>query len=163
MTVYSELDYNGLLLMYSNRIRKQPSGCWTWCGYIELDGYGRVRFEGKLRPVHRVLYEAKFGKIANINIHIHHKCGIRRCVNIEHLEVITKAAHNTLHKKTFSSTDEATLIQEYTQERCTATEIAKEHNIHVETVLRVLKRHGISIRRGSAAHKNNLSPRGNIE
>lgn len=61
--------------------------CWLWLGCLE-DGYGRVRFQGKMVLVHRLLYEIFVGPISE-GMHIDHLCRVRSCCNPAHLEEVT--------------------------------------------------------------------------
>lgn len=74
-----------------------PQGeCIHWTGWIDRDGYGRVR--GR-RLAHRVAYEAAHGPIPP-GLEIDHLCFTRDCVNVAHLDAVThqencrRSAHN---------------------------------------------------------------------
>ena len=57
-----------------------------------------VRVGGRKTGLHRVVYEEHFGPIPDGH-HVHHRCGNRSCVNPEHLETLTPAAHNALARR----------------------------------------------------------------
>lgn len=78
----------------------EDTGCWVWTGGISSQtGYGMVyvgrrtgRSKGK-RPggmgsAHRASWEATNGPIPD-DLHIDHLCGVRSCINPEHLELVT--------------------------------------------------------------------------
>lgn len=74
------------------------SGCWVWLGKIDVtNGYGRInlRVGGKqvTPPVHRVAYEALVGPIP-AGMHIDHVCCVRRCINPNHLDLVTPGENN---------------------------------------------------------------------
>jgi hypothetical protein len=69
------------------------SGCWLWREYRDPEGYGRVRFDGKRRFAHRVVYELLVGPIPD-GLVIDHRCRVRHCVNPDHLEPVTIAVNN---------------------------------------------------------------------
>lgn len=79
-----------------DRIEPEPnSGCWLWVGASYGRGYGGVRWgvttrSGKARPAaaYRVLYEVFRGPIPP-KYQIDHLCRNRRCVNPQHLDVVT--------------------------------------------------------------------------
>lgn len=71
--------------------------CWTWQGAKTPDGYGKIRIDGRLVLVHRVMYEAHKGPIPE-GMQIDHTCRRRHCCNPEHLEVVT-SRENTLRGK----------------------------------------------------------------
>jgi hypothetical protein len=73
---------------YLKKIIKHSDGCWDWVGAITA-GYGTIRVEGKHVPTHRFVYEKlKKVKIPSGYV-IDHLCKNTRCVNPDHLEVVT--------------------------------------------------------------------------
>lgn len=63
--------------------------CWEWEGATTHDGYGRIRFRGKTRVIHRVVFETFFRKVAKGN-DLDHLCRNRACWRPDHLEEVTK-------------------------------------------------------------------------
>jgi hypothetical protein len=74
------------------------TGCWLWFATINADGYGRVSRDGRNQLAHRVSYELRRGTIPE-GLCIDHLCRVRRCVNPDHMEVVTKGV-NTLRGET---------------------------------------------------------------
>lgn len=70
------------------------SGCLVWSGHIDHNGYGLIRYEGRSRRIHRILYEALKGPIP-AGMVPDHLCRVRLCGNIHHLEAVTEK-ENTL-------------------------------------------------------------------
>lgn len=71
--------------------------CWIWTGAWERrTGYGRTGPTNDRVPAHRYTYTALVGPITGDN-HIHHMCGVRRCVNPEHLVQLAPAEHYRIH------------------------------------------------------------------
>jgi hypothetical protein len=70
---------------------------WFWCGTISDNGYGQVRIRGVLQYAHRAVWELLRGPIPD-GQHIDHVkdrgCGIRHCVNPDHLEPVTQRENN---------------------------------------------------------------------
>lgn len=74
----------------SRQPQHTPTKCIEWTGAIDGDGYGRKLIGGKWKLAHRLEYEKKNGLIPQRMV-IDHLCRNRRCVNPEHMEVVTSA------------------------------------------------------------------------
>lgn len=76
---------------FDKYVVKTPD-CWNWIGYVDPDdGYGRLKTGGKLRRAHRLAYARWVGPLDEdehrwITDHI---CRNRRCVNPDHLRLVT--------------------------------------------------------------------------
>lgn len=64
------------------------NGCWVWTGYRNRQGYGRVLVNGRVKNAHRVAYLLLVGAIPE-GLELDHKCRVRSCTNLEHLELVT--------------------------------------------------------------------------
>lgn len=76
------------------RLRLLPSGCWEWTGARtkRTNGYGQVRWRGRRRVVHQVVYELLVGPIPDGKTLDHVRtrgCVTRLCACPEHLEPVT--------------------------------------------------------------------------
>ena len=69
------------------------NSCWNWKG-AKLNGYGYFNNNGKTATVHRFIYKMFIGEIPE-NLTIDHLCRNRKCVNLQHLELVT-SKENTL-------------------------------------------------------------------
>lgn len=67
------------------------SDCWEWQGNLNPKGYGKT---GRGAYAHRWFWEYAVGSIPS-GMTIDHLCKNKRCVNPDHLEVVTRA-ENTL-------------------------------------------------------------------
>jgi len=75
-----------------------PSPCLVWQGAVNSKGYPS-RGDGTGRGTilaHRAAYEAVHGPLAD-GLHLHHLCGERRCLEVEHLIALSQRDHNRLH------------------------------------------------------------------
>jgi hypothetical protein len=85
----------------SRRVRNEGD-CIMWLGARNNRGYGSVGIGGNRSAlVHRYVYEQMVGPIAE-GMTIDHLCMNKLCVNVEHLEVVTrsensKRAHRARH------------------------------------------------------------------
>lgn len=68
------------------------NGCRLWQGVLNEEGYAincRERgAEGKF--AHRVRYELETGEKLSLHDTLHHKCGVKSCVEISHLQRISR-------------------------------------------------------------------------
>ena len=72
--------------------------CILWQGGQSM-GYGIINGgSGQPMRVHRFVYLAFVGSIPRgRDFHVHHKCGTKLCINLDHLEVIEAGTHRYLH------------------------------------------------------------------
>ena len=80
--LWARIDKNGPVSTY----RPDLGPCWVWQGATS-NGYGRVRFDGKTRLVHRVVWALVVGPFPN-DKEPDHLCRVRACVNPWHLEPV---------------------------------------------------------------------------
>lgn len=72
------------------------TGCWIFNG--DPSDYGRIRDEqGRDRPAHRWVYELLTDSVLDDDLHLHHECEVRGCVNPEHLTPMTPGDHSAHH------------------------------------------------------------------
>jgi len=77
---------SGLEAAFWQYVRK-GTACWEWTGSISTDaGHGRFSFKYLTYCAHRVAWELTHGPLP-AGQNIRHKCGNRRCVNPDHLEL----------------------------------------------------------------------------
>jgi hypothetical protein len=78
-------------------IPADPVACWTWQGSVDSSGYGQG-WNTALRRVdkaHRAIWTLLHGVAPprGSGMEIDHACGVRRCVNPDHLKLVTIAAN----------------------------------------------------------------------
>lgn len=64
------------------------STCVVWVGATNNRGYGMLQIDGRLQLAHRVAYADVHGPIPE-GLVIDHKCRVRNCVRVDHLEAVT--------------------------------------------------------------------------
>lgn len=67
-------------------------GCYEWQGHLSKDGYGSFRVKGQYYKAHRYAYTLYVGEIPD-GFEIDHLCRNRACVNVDHLEAVTKSVN----------------------------------------------------------------------
>lgn len=83
------------------KIQVAGSGCWIWQGATggsSTHRYGVAVLDGKLRLVHRHMYHVFVAPLEFIpgqrtESHVHHECRVTRCVNPDHLKLLSVAEH----------------------------------------------------------------------
>lgn len=73
------------------------SDCILWTDGALHDGYARVWNGGDRIMLHRKVYEDARG-VLPADFDVHHRCGVRNCVNLDHLEALPHNEHTRLHK-----------------------------------------------------------------
>ena len=64
------------------------SGCIIWTGKVNQAGYGQLPVNGKMKVVHRFVYESLHGPVPR-ELYVCHHCDVPSCCNPDHLFVGT--------------------------------------------------------------------------
>lgn len=78
-------------------VDKTPD-CWLWTGNLFATGYGQVKYQGKTRTAHRVIWTMERGELPKGSV-LHHECGVKRCVRLDHLHLLTRQSHADEHRE----------------------------------------------------------------
>lgn len=71
----------------------KTTSCWLWAGTVQSNGYGQHYLKGgRAILAHRYSYQLAYGEIPP-GMQLHHTCENRKCVNPEHLELLTPRQH----------------------------------------------------------------------
>lgn len=85
--------------------------CWIWRGHIDNRGYGRLNVSGyRGMLAHRWMYQSRVRELTSKES-LHHLCSVKACINPDHLEVMSRSAHMTLHRSKVTP-DQVRLIEE---------------------------------------------------
>jgi len=78
---------------FMNHVSPEPnSGCWLWTGIVNNAEYGGFQYEDRIRLAHRVSYFLFKGEIPPSR-EIDHLCGVKSCVNPDHLEAVSHSVN----------------------------------------------------------------------
>ena len=73
---------------FMRKVSKEPNGCWLWTASTSPAGYGRFVWNDAPGYAPRFSYEYFTGKKL-VAGEIDHLCMVRKCVNPDHLQVVT--------------------------------------------------------------------------
>lgn len=79
------------ILMRGSKV--QNNGCRLWTKSKNRDGYGSLGVDKKHYLAHRLAWELEHGEIPD-DMYINHLCGNRACINVDHLELVTRSENN---------------------------------------------------------------------
>jgi hypothetical protein len=74
------------------------SPCHIWSGPLDKDGYGRADYQGTRQQAHVFVWRWTKMRDLDPGIELDHLCRTRACVNVEHLEPVTKAVNLSRRK-----------------------------------------------------------------
>lgn len=136
--------------MLNNTLRRfdvKDNDCWIWNGIIDKDGYGRVKYKGRMEQAHRIIYTETNQINIDSSIHIHHKCTNKACVNPKHMSELVNSQHNTLHKTKIDKALGSKIEELY--KSTPAYLIANQLHLSTTTVTSYLKSKGYKMYRSS--------------
>lgn len=76
--------------LMSRVLKNENTGCWIWTGALSAGSYGSIFHEGRMQKAHRVSWRLNRGEIPD-GLDLDHLCRVRRCVNPDHLEPVTRS------------------------------------------------------------------------
>jgi hypothetical protein len=91
-----------ILDRFLTNIIKNSNGCWDWTKSINSDGYGCFKYKGKNTKAHRVSL-LLHGLIIPKGMFIDHICRNRKCVNPDHLRIVTPKQNALENSVSFSA------------------------------------------------------------
>jgi len=77
---------------------RQDNGCLFYTNNKKKNGYSLVSYDDRMEPVHRVVYLLS-GQTIPPGHDIHHKCHNKPCIEITHLEALSRSQHALLSEK----------------------------------------------------------------
>jgi len=74
---------------------EKTDSCWLWTASLTTNGYGQFHRpgcrNGNVRA-HKFLWESIYGSTPK-GLELHHECENKRCVNPDHLKLVTRRYH----------------------------------------------------------------------
>ena len=116
------------------------TGCWNWVASMCSGGYGSSCYGHKQRDrAHRVSwrYHNNWKKIPK-GYDIHHRCTNRRCVNPDHLELLSKTNHMRLSPNVKINLEVAIEIRKLYREGKLMRELAAMYSVHSAHISRII-------------------------
>jgi hypothetical protein len=77
---------------------RQDNGCLFYTNNKKKNGYSQTSYGDEMMPVHRVVYLLS-GKTIPPGHDIHHACHNKPCIEITHLEALSRSQHALLSEK----------------------------------------------------------------
>lgn len=110
-------DLNYLKERFFKKVKKTET-CWIWIGAKTIKGYGIFCLNGTNTTAHRAIYQIENGIIKDKSLEVDHLCKNIKCVNPNHLELVTKK-ENLKRGETLSTINSRKVLcpkgHEYTQ------------------------------------------------
>jgi hypothetical protein len=85
---------NSLQNIVSKGVR-QANGCLLYTNNKKKNGYSLASYGDEMMPVHRVVFILS-GKTLPPSFDVHHKCHNKSCIEITHLEALSRSQHALL-------------------------------------------------------------------
>ena len=97
---YDMIRMHSIHRLKRHRKLDKVTGCWLWVTTdISRDQRRWIRYKGKSYQIHRLVLLLWEGLHIPSNLDVHHACGVKRCFNPNHLEVMSRSAHISFHMK----------------------------------------------------------------
>jgi hypothetical protein len=88
-------------------VDKQDNGCWIWIGKRKEKYYPGMRAENQVEEcVHRLSWKISYGNIPD-EFDVRHKCNNKRCVNPEHLYLVSVNENDKIKERFWSKVDKS--------------------------------------------------------
>lgn len=111
--------------------------CIEWPHHIARNGYGQMRYNGRARYAHRVLYEQFYGPIPK-GLVVDHLCGVRSCINPLHMEVVTQRENCRRGRRTSMTQEKANDLRRLRAEGADTKTLAMRFSLSERQVLTIL-------------------------
>jgi hypothetical protein len=89
-----------------DKISVDSDGCWNWTASLTADGYGHLWWQGTMTTAHRTVYELTAGALPDGMV-LDHLCRNRRCVNPDHMRVVTRKQNSLENSESVTAVNAA--------------------------------------------------------
>jgi hypothetical protein len=127
-----------LIEPFTREDRGYETQCWVWQGALS-QGYGRIRVDGRKRLVHRLEWEKVHGPVP-AGLQLHHLCEVKRCMNPDHLQLMTAAEHTRIGPLTKLTPDDVLEIRRLLSDGVRNSQIARMYGLDRSTVSNIKTR-----------------------
>jgi hypothetical protein len=132
-------------------VDKRDDGCWYWKGSVACTGYGNFYYKGRVCLAHRAsLYIFNRNKTLTPGLQVSHSCGIRNCVNPDHLSEKTASENNGSDKKKHGTDNSGAkchfakldwnMVSEIRKSNMKIKELCKNYNVSPSCISSILKK-----------------------
>ena len=97
------MDRLSRIIRFYRLTEVDEDGCIIWTGGQTGLGYGVSRYEGHSRVAHRVAWALHYGELPPSDMDVDHLCHKKLCVNLNHLEVVTRTVNNQRRRRGWTS------------------------------------------------------------
>ncbi len=114
-------------------------------------GYCRLHYDYKGIPLHRYMYELKFGKLEDSKLIMRHKCDNPSCINPDHLEPGTQGDNNrdrAVRGRSRYSKGESSPVSKITEEIAKELFTSEKSPIELSKIYNIDDNHIRAIKRG---------------
>lgn len=133
------------------RVQVVESGCHLWQGCVRFrsEGYGAIKFRGRVWRVHRLVLAIDLGRWLKSDEVAMHRCNEPACVNPAHLRAgsqgdnVQQCHDEGRHGERIGlDDDDIERVEKLALRGCSSWEISEELFLPRSTVVDYLKRHG---------------------
>jgi HNH endonuclease len=102
----------------------EETHCWIWTGDLDSSGYGTIWDIRIAIRAYRAIWTHVFGNVPE-GKELHHRCGVKKCVNPFHLEPLTRREHSI-------KTPQSCCSKHRAKTHCHKGHALSGNNLHIE-------------------------------